>query len=835
MAKTTKHLETRTLLDEWLATSPNIHARLASLTTINETTQDILRSSMAPDCTNQSTAALHVPSLYGYSEATPTETSISTGLAEGFAGVPLLEEVHGVLEKRPSLTRPPLFECSFWFLSCTYISDDPDEWKTHCLSHFRGQEPPRSTNCTLCDFQDTSDDGWSSWNNRQNHVAQHFWQGITLKNCRPDFHLFQHLWEKRLIGDLDLKELKSGNHSLCRTPSNFVTTQWRRERDMRSQRSQHVGLYRQRPTSRPPLGANPKGESVGLPLEARISFSSTEQSSLEVKRENLLYKTSGEQTPMEAGLNSTISSKDSQRVVHESTDPSTRSNSPESTTVSETASDAASISTNLLSDSDVREPDGFPAITAILPSEIMDDYFTRLLHSFKLSRQKCWHESVLEQEDGHDPNGPCGKRRAASPPSKGASQKRPSKRNQKSDRNDADEDRDEDDQRPNRSRKLPPNLNGDDGEKDRLFACPFVKRYPKRYLKCFSHKLTTISRVKLHLSRHKAHRLPLYCPRCSETFEMELARDTHIRDAKCATRPQKVWEGITEFQRGELKKRSISAKTPEANWFEIFEILFPGDPSPVDPYIDEAFSAEIQAFREHLLSGEGRQVWYETLEERLPAHLRQYVEELQLIYDSLYTESIVRLCESWNSRTPAEERADGLNEREVGLIPIQETADCSFDESLISHVRGAAHHHNSNFHNISDEIATMFQRQTGEDSKSSNMPNEYNAAAQSTLPGLPYQLSRPVDDIVSATTIPDRFHELDSSLPVFENESLYPQTQDIVDYSLTRSNTTVGKMLLGSIHEPRIMEDRPATGDLDAEFESLIEYNGSSNLHYLTQ
>lgn len=202
-------------------------------------------SSMARTCLHQpSNASTYPPSLL-YSEATPTESSISTGLASRFSGVPLLEEVDGVLERRPNQIRQPVFECSFWFLSCSYISHDQAEWATHCLSHFRGEEPPRSVQCPLCeDFQYTGDNGWISWKLRMEHVADHHLMGHTLRTSRPDFHLFQHLWQKRLIDDQDLKELKGGNHNLTRPPANFIETNGRRGhgREPRGQRRQHVGL-----------------------------------------------------------------------------------------------------------------------------------------------------------------------------------------------------------------------------------------------------------------------------------------------------------------------------------------------------------------------------------------------------------------------------------------------------------------------------------------------------------------------------------------------------------------------------------------------------------------
>jgi hypothetical protein len=207
-------------------------------------------SSMAPALIHQSAAlSAHPPSLRScYTEATPTETSISTGLASHFTGVPLLEENNGVLELPRAQVRTPVYECVFWFLSCGYISQNRDEWMIHCESHFRGEDPPRSVQCPLCDWSASCEDGRASWTARMMHLAcEHSMLGQTLRTSRPDFGLFQHLWRKRLIDDHDLKELNGGNHNLERPPGNFVETNGRggrREREERRHRRQHVAANR---------------------------------------------------------------------------------------------------------------------------------------------------------------------------------------------------------------------------------------------------------------------------------------------------------------------------------------------------------------------------------------------------------------------------------------------------------------------------------------------------------------------------------------------------------------------------------------------------------------
>lgn len=204
--------------------------------------------SMAPTLIHQSNASNGTPSLYSSTRTTDASTleeSISTGLANHLAGFPPLEEVDGVLVQPTSAVWRPRYECLFWFLDCSYLSHDMEEWETHCLSHFCGEDPPRSVSCPVCDWEESLDCGLAAWSRKMRHLAEeHFKFGQTLSASRPDFHLFTHLWQKRLIDDHDLKELKGGNHNLTHPPTNFVTIdrpRSRRERASGRVRVQHIG------------------------------------------------------------------------------------------------------------------------------------------------------------------------------------------------------------------------------------------------------------------------------------------------------------------------------------------------------------------------------------------------------------------------------------------------------------------------------------------------------------------------------------------------------------------------------------------------------------------
>jgi hypothetical protein len=122
-----------------------------------------------------------------------------------------------------------IYECHFKFLNCSFLSLDRSEWKKYCISHFENVEPPRSIRCLSCDDlpQQRFSDGWTAWSHKIEHTTQHvelLQEGVS-RLCAgpPDFHMFEHLWQTRLIDDLDLEELTVGNHRLAMRP--FSRTQ----------------------------------------------------------------------------------------------------------------------------------------------------------------------------------------------------------------------------------------------------------------------------------------------------------------------------------------------------------------------------------------------------------------------------------------------------------------------------------------------------------------------------------------------------------------------------------------------------------------------------------
>ncbi|KUI73243.1 hypothetical protein VM1G_08795 [Cytospora mali] len=130
------------------------------------------------------------------------------------------------------------------------------------------------------------------------------------------------------------------------------------------------------------------------------------------------------------------------------------------------------------------------------------------------------------------------------------------------------------------------------------FACPLAKKDPIRHRECYHKILTRIRDVKQHINR--CHYLPVYCPRCMETFDDESARDTHIRSISCQERPFVQFEGCSKSQRDQLSHR-VSQKLPqEKQWYTVFDILFPGHPHPLSPLVDREIFEPMAAFRDFM-------------------------------------------------------------------------------------------------------------------------------------------------------------------------------------------------------------------------------------------
>lgn len=136
----------------------------------------------------------------------------------------------------------------------------------------------------------------------------------------------------------------------------------------------------------------------------------------------------------------------------------------------------------------------------------------------------------------------------------------------------------------------------------RTFACPFYLYDRLEGHNCLrNHTLNRIADVRTHLLR--SHSLPPQCPSCGEVFDEDSAGsgpdedrfDEHVKLHTCQAlpTPPRPRRGITRDQFDAVQKSARrgpgwhTKDPPAEKWFEIWDIIFPGTPRPVSPYLTE--------------------------------------------------------------------------------------------------------------------------------------------------------------------------------------------------------------------------------------------------------
>lgn len=143
----------------------------------------------------------------------------------------------------------------------------------------------------------------------------------------------------------------------------------------------------------------------------------------------------------------------------------------------------------------------------------------------------------------------------------------------------------------------------------RTFSCPFYLHDRIRHRDCLKStaRLRNIKDVKQHLWH--AHRQPPHCSICHFTFRTSVECYEHIRAgrAQCKKEPrQPTPEGISEAQVLQLAKRPKSMQPDELTWFSIWEVLFPGEDKPRQPFLNQCGELEAEVCRLHTFwSGNG--------------------------------------------------------------------------------------------------------------------------------------------------------------------------------------------------------------------------------------
>lgn len=170
------------------------------------------------------------------------------------------------------------------------------------------------------------------------------------------------------------------------------------------------------------------------------------------------------------------------------------------------------------------ECDLLPSILA----SVKQEYVEQLISAFDRSRQELSSYFITEHQGSNDRSRSTAEKNQAASDSRHKSGERQAKRRRV---DSADEGGEDDPNRGEDGRDYPQGLWSDIDTINGglLLACPFAKWDPQRYRKCGIQTFRDVSRVKFHLKRSKHHQIPIYCPRCSTTFDSEGARDEHVR------------------------------------------------------------------------------------------------------------------------------------------------------------------------------------------------------------------------------------------------------------------------------------------------------------------
>lgn len=136
--------------------------------------------------------------------------------------------------------------------------------------------------------------------------------------------------------------------------------------------------------------------------------------------------------------------------------------------------------------------------------------------------------------------------------------------------------------------------------KERSLACPFYKHYPFQHRKCLALSLRRPKDVKQHI--YRSHTKPeFYCARCYHIFHSATERDTHWRERLCDRLDNPTllqFQGITEDQRKLLNTKSPRELDVEAQWFQIYAIIFPDSELPRSAYVGNCLEEMVPLLRE---------------------------------------------------------------------------------------------------------------------------------------------------------------------------------------------------------------------------------------------
>nr|RBQ83533.1 hypothetical protein FVER53263_03062 [Fusarium verticillioides] len=178
-----------------------------------------------------------------------------------------------------------------------------------------------------------------------------------------------------------------------------------------------------------------------------------------------------------------------------------------------------------------------------------------------------------------------------------------------------------------------------------LWACPFMKWNPIKYRESCVKKLRDIYRLKKHLQeKHFSH----HCRVCFNEFRPE---DLALHEKACEslfplpTRPPPPVGLITRDMATAINERSNTRLTSREQWERLFKIIFPHEPIPLSPYLDDEWKVAhcCDYFHQSYVRRQTRKMIHESglghIRKTMPIVFEQLLDYL---WDSLNIEHEIR-------------------------------------------------------------------------------------------------------------------------------------------------------------------------------------------------
>ncbi|KAJ9616361.1 hypothetical protein H2200_000079 [Cladophialophora chaetospira] len=192
---------------------------------------------------------------------------------------------------------------------------------------------------------------------------------------------------------------------------------------------------------------------------------------------------------------------------------------------------------------------------------------------------------------------------------------------------------------------------------EKLLACPYAKFDPRRYSEqnesekhyrgCSSCYLRDIARLKQHL--YRVHRRPEHhCPTCFTSFDSTVLLHAHIVARTCQQRTSPFEEKMTPDQVTAIRRRGMGRSRSES-WNEIYKILFPDSPLPLNPYIESVHAETLQDFMAYV-ERDGQQALVSEINQRMFGSVQASSEEEQQFVERVISESVGVLLQRLDAR-----------------------------------------------------------------------------------------------------------------------------------------------------------------------------------------